>query len=444
MDFFFVHLVIERIQTMKYFIVFLSILFLATAANAQQQQVDTIPAQQGWVHLTSGTTAYLPLLCLKGKDTVYAEGGIITLRSTDAGATWDSATNLPGPGYLNIGDDGTEYFSGPADTLFVSMDEGSHWQPHYTGFPFAGAEIKTKGTYCWLRYGSNIAYSFDRGITWGGGQTVGLIVRTETMSFDDTLNGFVAGDNQAWYHGRPDAPLFARTTNSGIDWDTVYPGPTNGHSGIGSKDIYGLAATSKNTLFAVGLCIARSTDGGDSWDTIPYNDDGYNGLGAITFPDSLHGTTVGTNGWIFHTSDGGNSWQKQTSPYAGSLGDVKFVDSLVGYASGPQGTIIKTSNGGLSWVNISPNISDLVHAISYPEPCNTSTKLSFSLPEPQHIWLSFFDMNGRKVGEYLSGLLQNLGMQTITIDTSQYLSGQYTYDLVTDKYYGSGKITVLH
>ncbi|HWF43277.1 MAG TPA: hypothetical protein VG537_01420, partial [Candidatus Kapabacteria bacterium] len=78
---------------LKRSILILSI-FFATAAGAQQQQIDTIPAQQGWVQLQSGTTAFLPILCLKGRDTVYAEGGIITLRSTDAGATWDSATNL--------------------------------------------------------------------------------------------------------------------------------------------------------------------------------------------------------------------------------------------------------------------------------------------------------------------------------------------------------------
>jgi hypothetical protein len=428
---------------MKYFIVFISILFLVTAASAQQQQIDTIPAQQGWVHLTSGTTAYLPLLCLKGKDTVYAEGGIITLRSTDAGATWDSATNLPGPGYLTIGDDGTEYFSGPADTIFVSMDEGAHWQPHYTGLPFAGAEIKTKGTYCWLRYGSNIAYSSDRGVMWGGGSSVASGWNIRALAFADTLHGYLGGDNFAWYHGRPDAPYFARTSNSGADWDTVYPaGLKNSEPKLST--IVGLIALSKDTLFAVGEAVAKSEDGGNNWTTFPNTsgpplDDYY----SISFPDRIHGTVVGGLGWILHTEDGGQTWVRQNSGTTNGLHSVAFIDSVAGYASGENGTILKTTNGGLSWVRLYPGQGSLQSSV-YPLPADREARIDYSLAEAQHVSLTISDLTGAFVSEILTQALQQPGIQSVAINTSQFPSGTYIYHLASEKYSASGKLQVIH
>jgi hypothetical protein len=266
------------------------------------------------------------------------------------------------------------------------------------------------------------------------------------MAFADTLHGFVGGDQFFYppqrYPGGTYAPYFARTSNSGADWDTACPNNlTSDNSHPQLHTILGLAALSKDTLVCVGEGISMSSDGGNNWLLPQYTNEAFY---DVTFPNKLNCTAVGSPGFIVHTTDGGLTWVKQNSGTTNGLHSVAFVDSVIGYASGENGTILKTTNGGLSWVNISPGISDLVHAVSYPEPCNTSTKLSFSLPEPQHVWLSFFDMNGRKVGEYFSGILQSAGSHTIAIDTRQYLSGQYTYDLITDKYYGTGKITVLH
>ena len=78
------------------------------------------------------------------------------------------------------------------------------------------------------------------------------------------------------------------------------------------------------------------------------------------FIDPLHGWVVGfhhvfaaSEGVIFHTSDGGDTWERQ-SPN-NNLWDVQFIDALRGYAVGfdyigAQGPrVFRTQDGGAAW-----------------------------------------------------------------------------------------------
>ena len=63
----------------------------------------------------------------------------------------------------------------------------------------------------------------------------------------------------------------------------------------------------------------------------------------------LDGWTVGYQGMILHTSDGGISWEIQTSGTPRNLRDVSFSGTKYGWAVGDSGCVIKTSNGGITW-----------------------------------------------------------------------------------------------
>ena len=81
----------------------------------------------------------------------------------------------------------------------------------------------------------------------------------------------------------------------------------------------------------------------------------------VTFIDTLHGWAVGDNSTIIATSDGGKTWQRQTSPVDSIFFDkVVFVTPDVGYINANrkisqpdrqlyQGFLLRTSDGGHHW-----------------------------------------------------------------------------------------------
>jgi photosystem II stability/assembly factor-like uncharacterized protein len=78
---------------------------------------------------------------------------------------------------------------------------------------------------------------------------------------------------------------------------------------------------------------------GSSWD-----------LNGVCFIDTNIGWTVGEQGKIFKTTNGGTYWVEQSSETANYLSDVCFTDANNGWAVGKNGTIIKTTNGGTDWI----------------------------------------------------------------------------------------------
>ncbi|QDT25138.1 Ycf48-like protein precursor [Gimesia panareensis] len=52
---------------------------------------------------------------------------------------------------------------------------------------------------------------------------------------------------------------------------------------------------------------------------------------------------------IWHSADGGQTWQQQWTGQSTPLSSIDFVDEQTGYAVGALGTILHTRDGGLSW-----------------------------------------------------------------------------------------------
>jgi photosystem II stability/assembly factor-like uncharacterized protein len=72
----------------------------------------------------------------------------------------------------------------------------------------------------------------------------------------------------------------------------------------------------------------------------------------MSWLDPDNGMIVGTNGQIFLSSDGGNSWTRKSQGFGDYLGDVYFTDDVTGFlvTGYPSETpILKTTDGGDSW-----------------------------------------------------------------------------------------------
>lgn len=78
-------------------------------------------------------------------------------------------------------------------------------------------------------------------------------------------------------------------------------------------------------------------------------------LAAVDFVDADIGWSVGQQGTILRTGDGGRTWSSQRSGTSVDLFDVHFVDATTGWASGVGGTVLRTTDGGVTWADRSPD-----------------------------------------------------------------------------------------
>ncbi len=84
-------------------------------------------------------------------------------------------------------------------------------------------------------------------------------------------------------------------------------------------------------------------------------------LWDVCFVDAQTGWAVGDRGVIWHTRNGGQSWQQQPSPVTCRLNSVFFLDPQHGWAAGgrtvpfthvPEGIVLVTRDGGASWQQV--------------------------------------------------------------------------------------------
>jgi hypothetical protein len=114
--------------------------------------------------------------------------------------------------------------------------------------------------------------------------------------------------------------------------------------------------------------VARSTDGGQTWNgQIPPGQL----LRGLWFSDPRHGWAVGGAGTILHTSDGGVSWQPQSSGVDTTLYDVKFQDTLVGVACGVD-VVLLTTDGGQTWTTSTVGLDEPKPSTAFRQPATAT------------------------------------------------------------------------
>ena len=79
-------------------------------------------------------------------------------------------------------------------------------------------------------------------------------------------------------------------------------------------------------------------------------------LFRISFVDSTHGWVAGRSGVILATTDGGNTWRKDSIAAAFPIWDIRFVSATVGWAlaasrsvPGYERRLYKSTDAGVSW-----------------------------------------------------------------------------------------------
>jgi photosystem II stability/assembly factor-like uncharacterized protein len=348
----------------------------------------------------------------------------IYLKSTDGGKTWKYILQQEvNRSYFNNQD---MYFKdentgiavgGNSSTLggriYKTTDGGINWiaMPNIATLQFNEISVVGNVVYLLATNGS-IFKTTDMGST-----------LTWSMISNSTLSTISFPSSNTGYAGSSNNPSFLKTTDGGYSWKTKFLWFPTTSRGWTTYYIAQFFFPNENTGYSThrnGM-IAKTTDGGNSWNLI--YDDGtsthhfnsiyfiddktgwavarwagsspnYNyGIVKITngntvtpqdtakagelkgihFSDASNGVAVGLGGNIVYTTNGGTTWTKATSPVTVNLNDVKFVNSSVVVAVGDttttSGTIILSLDGGKTWTQPSTQVPKYgLNAIAIKQP----------------------------------------------------------------------------
>ena len=148
-----------------------------------------------------------------------------------------------------------------------------------------------------------------------------------------------------------------KTTNGGENWIKVESGMQG--DGRYTCVFFMNANTGCIGNFGPGYGVRRTTDGGQTINTIPFG--GY--PEDLYFKDDLNGVGVGGLSYIYRTTDGGLNWSSFSLVLNGDFYRVSFIDENTGYTASHR-AVYKTIDFGSVWDSVG-YIPAIVYSISF-------------------------------------------------------------------------------
>jgi hypothetical protein len=361
--------------------------------------LKTTDSGLNWNLKNSGTTRDLNSVSFRNEQSGIAVGNSVLCRTSDWGENWTDST-LP-DNFISISYR-EPYFMGPnivigsaSGTILYSDDDGNTWNDSIlfpnesliaVGFNYSSPNLHSPIVYIATSYYTGV--SFFPPIGW-------YFFENPINSFWDILKG---GEFYDWsqylvgWGGNPGPiPILLRRTNSDTSWLPTY-----------------------------------------SFVPPPYIPEDVTGISNILF-------VCGSDSKIFKSIDGGDIWLEQFTSTTETLNAIDFLNDSIGYSVGMNGTILFTSNGGVSSIEeIRPPVGYYLYQ-NYPNPFNPNTKIKFSIGEYGFISLKVYDILGREIATLVNDE-KPLGDYEIDYDGSKLLSGVYFYKLIAGKFTDTKKM----
>ncbi|MFA5300969.1 MAG: choice-of-anchor J domain-containing protein, partial [Lutibacter sp.] len=195
----------------------------------------------------------------------------------------------------------------------------------------------------------------------------------------------------------------ARTTNGGLNWDSI-ASPT-------TSALYGLHFVSSTVGFIGGASgtVLKTTDAGLTWTalTTGITTTIYN-IYAVDANNIFAPTTVGN---VRVTTDGGTTWATSYTGSSYTVYDANFINANTGMVCGSSGNAKFTSNGGLNWTSVTTPTTTTKYELS-----SKVTSSSPSTPYSEGFESTTFPPTGWQA-------VNVLGTSTWVRATDQYHSG---------------------
>jgi len=408
-----------------------------------------------WQELGSGTNTTLRSVHFVNVDTGYVVGGSpvgvsIVLKTIDGGINWTPFLFPFGPQDPAVGLNAVHFIN--PDTGFVvgnfvyrTINGGQTWTNIYA---LNTSSNRRAASIYFCNDGNghvvgalleSILETRDMGENWmWNGTTLGIMATyMNTINFPDNKTGYAGGTSPGF---ASDFGTIIKTSNGGETW-----GPSFGDPGLLSDsiskgtDIRSVHFTdSLNGWFAGGrvagciyLChhnIFHTSDGGRTWDTTSFIFPST--LNDVFFVDRDKGFVADANGIIYATEDAGRTWRNENAPSAGrEIHDIHCAGGAC-YAVGEGGMILKraliTSQG--------PPLDDGPAFSMFPNPANGTVTFVHDRGAPlRNARITVRDALGREVARLPLG-----GQDRTVWDTRGIPPGPYLVELLSD----AGRIAV--
>jgi len=282
---------------------------------------------------------------------VFAGTSYAVYRSKDDGANW---TQLPtGGGTRTVAVAPTGYvFAGCQENAGIlrSTDNGDSWvyvYPQTVSIRFASTVFFDGNVIYFPTSGKGVLKSYDNGDNWTEfNDGIGYnYVRAITISPTGSL---VAGGDYAIY----------KTDYTGTSWHSI---------GLPISTVRKIAINSNDDIFATVWGINRSTDEGQTWETINNGIDNYDIRAILVHNNGDIFAGVWPQNWsinnLYRSIDTGNSWAPVLSF------PLSSVVAITGLALGPNGEIVAVGSGMGSICHISTDIgltwTDVIHNLTF-------------------------------------------------------------------------------
>ncbi|HVL11210.1 MAG TPA: YCF48-related protein [Gemmata sp.] len=128
----------------------------------------------------------------------------------------------------------------------------------------------------------------------------------------------------------------------------------------------------RHTRFAVPVALAAIFAAPSlAQPPVPFDDAA---VRAVQFIDQQEGWAVGDDGVVWHSINGGKSWDRQKTGTRASLRGVHFLTPYTGWAVGrvesagggaSAGVMLRTADGGVTWEEVGVNVLPGLHAVRF-------------------------------------------------------------------------------
>ncbi len=420
----------QKIKINQFSLYLTVLLIFVLSFGNEANAADDIPLSSAWVQTDWPTGSSFFNLC-SSKNKVFARtwdsfnGGSMFLTTGD-GTNWTQIGSADNDiDILSIVKLDSRILAGTWNGFIQSTDDGTTWNDFTpTGIPDDSAiwSIAMINTTLFAGTTGNVYKSTDDGNTW-----------TEVspgIAVDAHITSIVAsGDNI--YAGSASQGVF-KFTNNETSWTTINSNLTDTH--ISQLLILG------DKLFAVTLTgIFISDNSGTSWVADPSVLKNINCLVAVN--NQLIAGTEDDGAYL--SIDNGVTW---TSFNSGMPADTRIWSLAVS----SEGIFAGTSSG--IWVTDSPTGVNAESEISlplpftlkqnYPNPFQSSTNISFSIPYKSFVSLKVYDRLGREVAAILSEEITE-GYHTRKWNAANMTSGIYFYRLQAGSFTETKKLILL-
>jgi photosystem II stability/assembly factor-like uncharacterized protein len=382
-----------------------------------------------WLDLTPPQKIYFSSVKYLSSDLVAAIGNSFDLFiSKDSCKSWTMHTLASGlNAVIAFGDTLNCWICDDSSRIYHSPDLGISWtfqNEHNVPAPaLYGIHFFNDSSGCAVGAMGYITATTNGGAVW-----------TTTSNSPHNLYGvFVASRARAWAVG--DAGTIITTSNAFNSW-TPQSSPTN----VTLRSV-SFSDTLNGYILGDNGTMLKTTDGGTTWSLAQSP---ASTLNAMKFISTNEGWVVGDSGKIFTTSTGGANWVSQVSGVTAKLLSVDFLDAQNGITIGNGGIILTTKNGGITGVRTSQGTvpTSVTLEQNYPNPFNPTTTISFAIPSRSLVSLKVFDVLGREVSTILSEELQ-AGSYTRQWNASAMASGIYFYRLQAGTFTETKKLLLL-